>query len=77
MAESVSFCFDLMQVHYLPHLTIGEAFYRSQLSFYAFAICNANPKRSEFKAKPTFYKRGWDTKVTEAQKRSKCRYTFS
>ncbi|KAF6214237.1 hypothetical protein GE061_008976 [Apolygus lucorum] len=47
--ETVSFVFDLQQVHPLPKTPIGEAFYRRQISFYAFC-CVSNSSRD-----PTFY----------------------
>ncbi len=38
LPNSVSLCFDLQQVQYLPKLTIGETFYKRQLPFYSFCV---------------------------------------
>lgn len=36
--NTVSLCFDLQQVQYLPRLTMGETFYKRQLPFYSFCV---------------------------------------
>ena len=46
--KSVTYCFDLQQVHYLPKLTVSEAFYKRQLSFYAFCVTDVKIKNTNF-----------------------------
>lgn len=50
--NSVSYCFDLQQVQYLPKLPIGEVFYKRQLALYAFCVCRVEPGRPR---SPEFY----------------------
>lgn len=47
--KSVTFCFDLQQVHPLPKTPIQDAFYLRQISFYAFCCVDVKSKN------PTFY----------------------
>lgn len=50
--KSISFAFDLQQVHPLPKTPIQDAFYLRQISFYAFCCVDMNSKH------PSFYT--WD-----------------
>lgn len=50
--KAVSYCFDLQQVQYLPRISIGEAFYKRQLAYYAFCVCHTEPDRDQ---DATFY----------------------
>lgn len=47
--NSLSFAFDLQQVHPLPKTPVQDAFYLRQISFYAFCCVDMQSKR------PTFY----------------------
>nr|CAH7732277.1 unnamed protein product [Callosobruchus chinensis] len=47
--NSMSFCFDLQQVHPLPKIPIQDAFYLRQISFYTFCCVDDDSK------KPFFY----------------------
>lgn len=47
-AGSVTLCFDLQQVHYLPKLTLGETFYKRQLSYYTFCVTDYRIKQVHF-----------------------------
>nr|CAH7731442.1 unnamed protein product [Callosobruchus chinensis] len=47
--NSMSFCFDLQQVHPLPKTPIQDAFYLRQISFYTFCCVDVDSK------KPFFY----------------------
>ena len=46
--QSATFCFDLQQVQPLPKLSICEAFYARQISFYAFCITDVENKSPNF-----------------------------
>lgn len=46
--NSVSYCFDLQQVQVLPKVTIQDAFYAQQLSFYCFCVTDINIKTPVF-----------------------------
>lgn len=45
---SVTFSFDLQQVQPLPKLSIGEAFYSRQISFYSFCVTDINGEHPVF-----------------------------
>lgn len=47
-ADSLTFCFDLQQVHYLPKLTLGDTFYKRQLAYYTFCVTDYNIKAPYF-----------------------------
>lgn len=47
--KSLSFCFDLQQIHPLPKTPVQDAFYLRQISFYTFCCVDVNAK------KPFFY----------------------
>lgn len=49
--KSVSYCFDLEQVRYIPHLTVCEIFYKRQLA-YCFCVTDYKMKQT---SKPFFY----------------------
>lgn len=44
--NTISLCFDLQQVQYLPRITIGEAFYKRQLPFYSFCVVPPGKNKS-------------------------------
>ncbi|KAJ4441249.1 hypothetical protein ANN_11100 [Periplaneta americana] len=46
--NSVTLCFDLQQIQPLPQISIGEAFYARQISFYAFYITHVENKSPNF-----------------------------
>lgn len=46
--NSLAFCFDLQQLQPLPKLPIGEAYYASQISFYALSITDINTRNPIF-----------------------------
>lgn len=48
--NSLSFCFDLQQIHSLPKTPIQDAFYLRQISLYAFCCVNVKSKNPVFYA---------------------------